>query len=106
MTQIKLQKNFLGTFQENMRAPGDVTVSLQDGSVDINKMIFILAGEFWRDMFRTLEMDEVAIIIPDYKVSSLNRMIEVILTGETTFQSTEHDQYLESQDFALNTFRC
>ena len=105
MTQIKLQKNFLGAFQENMRAPGDVTVSLQDGSVDINKMIFILAGEFWRDMFRTLEMDEVAIIIPDYKVSSLNRMIEVILTGETTFQSTEHDQYLESQDFALNTFR-
>lgn len=102
MTQIKLQHNFLGTFQEHMRSKGDITVSLQDGLVDINKMIFILAGEFWSNMLRTLETEEVAIIIPDYKVSSLRSVTEVILTGEVNFQSS--GEYLESQDFALNIF--
>lgn len=104
MTKIKLHHDFLGEFQETLKTKSDVTVSLQDGSVDISKMVFLLAADIWREMLRTLEHEEVTIIIPDHDLCTFSRITDVIITGKAKFQSDEYDQYLKTQEFALDVF--
>ena len=107
MTNLKLQHNFLSditkdannfnnfNFKENQ-----ITVVMLDGKFSVNKLIFVLAGEFWKDLLLSIDDDICTIIIPDYKLSFLHKMIEVLSTGSTNFNY--NDQKFGFLEFMWN----
>ena len=92
MKNLKLQHNFLTEITEDSNIfnnsnfkDNQVTIVMLDGKFSVNKLIFVLAGEFWKDLLLSIDEEVCTIIIPEFKLSFLYKMIEIISTGSSNF---------------------
>ena len=70
----------------------DVTLSFRDGFRKCNSIIFLLTGEFWKDMMKSLDGNSFScVILPDLDASSFDTMIKLLLDGFVTIQSQEKE---------------
>ena len=66
----------------------DVTISVRDGVRKCNSFIFLLAGNFWTDVMKSLEGNSIScIILPDIDARSFDIMMKLLLDGTVTIQN-------------------
>ena len=70
----------------------DVTLSFRDGFRKCNSIIFLLTGQFWKDIMKSLDGKSFScVILPDLDASSFDTMIKLLLEGFVTIQSQEKE---------------
>ena len=66
----------------------DVTISVRDGVRKCNSFIFLLAGNFWTDVMKSLGGNSIScIILPDIDARSFDIMMKLLLDGTVTIQN-------------------
>ena len=70
----------------------DVTLSFRDGFRKCNSIIFLLTGQFWKNIMKSLDGKSFScVILPDLDASSFDTMIKLLLEGFVTIQSQEKE---------------
>ena len=70
----------------------DVTLSFSDGLRTCNSFIFLLTGQFWKDIMGSLGGNSFSwILLPHMEASSFDKMIDILLDGFVTIQNQERE---------------
>ena len=79
----------------------DVTLAFKDGHRSCNTFVFLLVGQFWKDIIKSLQGEWFScIIVPDLGVQSFDLMIQLLLDGFATILNGEKEAVKED----LRTF--
>ena len=74
----------------------DVTLALKDGHRSCNSFVFLLLGQFWKDLISSLQGKCFScIIVPDVGVQSFDVMIKLLLDGFVTIFHGDKKKVIE-----------
>ena len=79
----------------------DVTLAFKDGHRSCNTFVFLLVGQFWKDIIKSMQGEcFTCIIVPDLGVQSFDLMMQLLLDGFATILNGEKEAVKED----LRTF--
>ena len=70
----------------------DVTLAFKDGHRSCNTFVFLLVGQFWKDIIKSMQGEcFTCIIVPDLGVQSFDLMMQLLLDGFATILNGEKE---------------
>ena len=74
---------------------GEVTASLSDGKIEFHVMYLLLGKEYLKDILT--ETPEISrIIIPDFNMSTLEKLLKVVSSGNVHIENSDEEDSLKS----------